>query len=66
VHLDEPAPPARWKTWTGLSLLGASAARAESGQELRLRRHDGYDHSYYFIASFVDDHLAHHARALAR
>ena len=42
------------------------AAAAESGQELRLRRHDGYDHSYYFIASFVDDHLAHHARALAR
>ena len=42
------------------------AAAAESGQELRLRRHDGYDHSYYFVASFVDDHLAHHARALAR
>jgi S-formylglutathione hydrolase len=41
------------------------AACAESGQALRLRRHDGYDHSYYFIASFVDDHLAHHARALA-
>jgi S-formylglutathione hydrolase len=41
------------------------AAAAESGQELRLRRHDGYDHSYYFIASFVDEHLAHHARALA-
>jgi S-formylglutathione hydrolase len=29
-----------------------------------LRRHDGYDHSYYFIATFVEDHLAHHARAL--
>lgn len=42
------------------------AAAAESGQELRLRRHEGYDHSYYFIATFVDDHLAHHARALAR
>ena len=27
--------------------------------------HAGYDHSYYFIATFVDDHLAHHARALA-
>jgi S-formylglutathione hydrolase len=40
------------------------AAAAESGQDLRLRRHDGYDHSYYFIASFVDEHLAHHARAL--
>jgi S-formylglutathione hydrolase len=24
----------------------------------------GYDHSYYFIASFMEEHLAHHARAL--
>jgi S-formylglutathione hydrolase len=40
------------------------AACAAAGQNLRLRRHHGYDHSYYFIASFVDDHLAHHARAL--
>jgi S-formylglutathione hydrolase len=40
-------------------------ACAESGQQLQLRRHAGYDHSYYFIASFVDEHLAHHARALA-
>jgi S-formylglutathione hydrolase len=41
------------------------AACAEAGQSLLLRRHAGYDHSYYFIASFVDEHLAHHARALA-
>ena len=41
------------------------AACAEAGQELRLRRHAGYDHSYYFIATFVEEHLAHHARALA-
>jgi S-formylglutathione hydrolase len=41
------------------------AACAEAGQELRLRRHAGFDHSYYFIATFVEDHLAHHARALA-
>jgi S-formylglutathione hydrolase len=40
------------------------AACAEAGQSLRLRRQVGYDHSYYFIASFVDEHLAHHARAL--
>lgn len=31
---------------------------------LELRRRAGYDHSYYFIASFVDEHLEHHARAL--
>ncbi|WP_336367642.1 S-formylglutathione hydrolase [Marinobacter sp. C2H3] len=29
-----------------------------------LRMHRGYDHSYFFIASFIDDHLHHHARAL--
>ena len=36
----------------------------QAGQALTLRRQDGYDHSYYFIASFVDDHLDHHARGL--
>jgi S-formylglutathione hydrolase len=41
------------------------AACAEAGQSLKLRRHAGYDHSYYFIASFVDEHVAHHARAFA-
>ncbi|MDG2307741.1 MAG: S-formylglutathione hydrolase [Candidatus Binatia bacterium] len=32
---------------------------------IEVRRRPGYDHSYYFIASFVGEHLAHHARALA-
>jgi S-formylglutathione hydrolase len=41
------------------------AACAKVAQPLRLRRHPGYDHSYYFIASFMGDHLRHHARALA-
>ena len=39
-------------------------ACARVSQPLTLRRHAGYDHSYYFIASFVADHLRHHARAL--
>jgi S-formylglutathione hydrolase len=39
-------------------------ACAEAGQALLLRRHAGYDHSYYFIASLVDEHLRHHAQAL--
>ena len=39
-------------------------ACAEAGQSLLLRRHAGYDHSYYFIASFIADHLQHHAQAL--
>jgi len=35
------------------------------GQKLRLRRHAGYDHGYYFIESFVEAHLRFHAAALA-
>ena len=41
------------------------AACREAGQKLTVRRQPGYDHSYYFIASFIGDHVAHHARALA-
>ena len=40
------------------------AAAKVSGQELTLRRHAGYDHGYYFIQTFMADHLAHHAAAL--
>ncbi len=40
-----------------------SACRA-AGQALDLRVQAGYDHSYWFIQSFIDDHLRHHARAL--
>jgi len=35
-----------------------------SGQALTLRHHDGYDHSYYFIQTFMADHLTHHAKIL--
>lgn len=40
------------------------AACAEAGHPLTLRLQPGYDHSYYFMASFIGGHLAHHARAL--
>ena len=40
------------------------AACAAAGQPLTLRRHAGYDHGYYFIASVIEDHLRHHAAAL--
>lgn len=40
-----------------------SAATA-ANHPLTLRLQAGYDHSYYFIASFIDDHLRHHAKAL--
>ncbi|WP_019644673.1 S-formylglutathione hydrolase [Novispirillum itersonii] len=39
------------------------AAQA-AGYPLTLRMQPGYDHSYYFIASFIEDHLRHHAAAL--
>lgn len=40
------------------------AAAASSGQELVLRRHGRYDHSYWFIQSFIEDHLKWHADRL--
>ena len=35
------------------------------GQNLTLRMQEGYDHSYYFIASFIEDHMKWHAEALS-
>jgi S-formylglutathione hydrolase len=43
--------------------LFETACRA-AGQPLELRRHEGYDHSYFFIATFMADHLRHHAAIL--
>ncbi len=40
------------------------AACKKAGQPLTLRRHEGYDHGYYFISTFMDDHLAFHANQL--
>jgi len=40
------------------------AACAQSGLPLELRLHDGYDHGYYFISTFIEDHLRHHAALL--
>ncbi|SAK64620.1 carboxylesterase [Caballeronia temeraria] len=37
-----------------------------AGHSLVLRRHDGYDHGYFFISTFVGEHVAHHARVLCR
>jgi len=43
--------------------LFADAVR-DSGSELHFRMHPGYDHGYYFIATFMEDHLRHHAKQL--
>ena len=52
--LDEQLQPERFE-----------AACAEAGRPLALRRHAGYDHGYYFIATVIADHLRHHAATLA-
>lgn len=43
-------------------LLQAACLAAK--HPLTLRMHAGYDHSYFFIATFIADHIAHHADAL--
>lgn len=43
-----------------------AAAAAKSGQQLELRMQPGYDHGYYFIQTFMADHLHHHAQQLAK
>ena len=40
------------------------AACRDAGQRLTLRRQEGYDHGYFFISTFVEDHLRHHAAQL--
>ncbi len=43
-----------------------SEACAAAGQPLTLNLREGYDHSYYFVATFIEEHLRHHAEHLAR
>ena len=40
------------------------AAGEASGQKVTVRMQPGYDHSYFFMASFIDDHIAFHAKRL--
>ena len=49
---------------TQLKPLALKVAAEVVGYPLTLRLQPGYDHSYYFIASFIEDHLRHHAAAL--
>jgi S-formylglutathione hydrolase len=42
------------------------AACEESGLALELRIHEGYDHGYYFISTFIEEHLRFHADQLSR
>jgi S-formylglutathione hydrolase len=40
------------------------SACVKVGMPIVLRKQSGYDHSYFFIASFLQDHFAHHAKFL--
>ena len=42
------------------------AACASAGQPLVLRRQDGYDHGYYFISTFIEDHIRFHVERLGK
>lgn len=42
------------------------AACQQVGQDLHLRYQADYDHSYYFIATFMEDHIRHHAQMLSQ
>lgn len=49
---------------TGIRVPLLEAACKNNGIDLTLRMQDGYDHSYYFISSFMADHIAWHAKRL--
>jgi S-formylglutathione hydrolase len=44
--------------------LAFERACIEASQPHTLRMHEGYDHSYYFVSSFMEDHIAFHMRVL--
>ena len=41
-------------------------AAEEAGYPVKLRMQEGYDHSYYFIATFIKEHVEFHAKNLSR
>ena len=61
---EKPGPPEQKDCSPPDTSAAFQDACTESGQALRLRRHEGYDHSYYFIQTFVKAHLKHHAKLL--
>jgi S-formylglutathione hydrolase len=60
--VDQGASDPFLQTQLKPELLEEACRRARVGLELRLQ--EGYDHSYFFIATFIDDHLRFHARHL--
>lgn len=55
---DDPFYTEQLRTW----LLEDACKRAE--QPAVIRTHEGYDHSYFFVATFIDEHIRHHVMEL--
>jgi S-formylglutathione hydrolase len=47
-----------------LGLTAFEAATTKAGYEVQIYRHSNYDHSYYFIATFIEAHLRFHGQYL--
>ncbi len=62
ILVDQGASDEFLETGIRISLL--ETACEDKGIDLTLRMHEGYDHSYYFISSFMADHIAWHAKRL--
>ena len=52
--------------WNQLEPYNFSNICEENGQEVSMRLHDGYDHSYFFVSTFIEDHIRFHAEHLKK
>lgn len=63
ILIDQGLGDTFYETQLKTHLIEQAAAAA--GASVTVRRHDGYDHGYFFIATFIDDHIAFHAGRLS-
>ncbi len=61
VLIDQGAADGSWDLLSPDRMQAAMAARKQAGT---FRVHDGYDHGYFFVSSFMEDHIIHHADVL--
>lgn len=62
ILIDQGLADSFYESQLKTQLIEEAAAKA--GAHLTVRRHEGYDHSYFFISTFIADHIAFHARQL--
>ncbi len=61
---NSPSPSGKGNSADAKAYDIGQGACEDAGHPLELRLHDGYDHSYHFIATFMPDHLKPPAQAL--